>query len=90
MTSSLNPIDGIEPNLAGSIPWWLGFKIVQMMGLTPRGAEGRGPNGKVGHNALNDFFSESNQSNGTKFDWKHTLVFGIQNCTNDGPDPQGG
>ena len=40
MTSSLNPVDGIEPNLAGSIPWRLGFKIVQMMELTPRGAEG--------------------------------------------------
>ena len=40
MTSSLNPIDGFEPNLAGSMPWWLGLKIVQMMELTPRGAEG--------------------------------------------------
>ena len=35
MTSSLKLIDGIEPNLAGSIPLLLGFKIVQMMGLTP-------------------------------------------------------
>ena len=43
MTSSLNQIDGIEPNLAGSMPWWLGLKIVQMMELTPRGAEGWGP-----------------------------------------------
>ena len=43
MTSSLNPNDGIEPNLAESIPRWLEFKIVQMMELTPRGAEGWGP-----------------------------------------------
>ena len=43
MTSSLNLIDGIEPNLAESIPRWLEFKIVQMMELIPRGAEGWGP-----------------------------------------------
>ena len=43
MTSSLNLNDGIEPNLAESIPRWLEFKIVQMMELTPRGAEGWGP-----------------------------------------------
>ena len=43
MTSFLNLIDGIEPNFTRSIPRWLEFKIVQMIELTPRGAEECGP-----------------------------------------------
>ena len=54
-----NLIDVFGPNLPGSISRWLGFSMVQMIGLGPRGAEGWGSNGEIGLIAINDFFSES-------------------------------
>ena len=85
-SSSSEPLDQFQPNLAQSVRGWRKFKFVQMKGQLF--SKGRSMwNSKKYWKYFNIFSSKTTRPNSTKFSTKHPWVKGIQNSPNEGSSP---